>query len=68
LATQLHIHTVEDRELEQIRLWRLEVLCEAGYSPNIAGELADRLDIDLHQAVDLLQRGCPVDLAARILL
>ena len=66
LAT-LDIQT-EDRELEQIRMWRLEVLSEAGYAPSVAAELADRLDVDLHQAVRLLRRGCPVDLAAQILL
>jgi hypothetical protein len=26
------------------------------------------LDIDLHTATDLLERGCPADLAAQILL
>jgi hypothetical protein len=68
LAT-LDVETVEeDRELERIRLWRLENLSEAGYEPPVAAELADRLDIDLHQAVRLVQRGCPVALAARILL
>jgi hypothetical protein len=67
LAT-LDIQTVEDQELQQIRRWRLEILSEAGYAPGVAAELADRLDVDLHQAVRLLERGCPVDLAAQILI
>jgi hypothetical protein len=64
----LDVHTTEDRELERIRMWRLEILSEAGYEPPVAAELADRLDVDLHQAVRLLQRGCPIHLAAQILL
>ena len=31
-------------------------------------DLATRLDIDLHTARELLERGCPPDLAAQILL
>lgn len=68
VAAKLQLQTIQDRELEQIRLWRLEILSEAGYAPGIAAELADRLDVDLHQAVRLLRRGCPVELAAQILL
>jgi hypothetical protein len=40
----------------------------AGYDPAAAHDLAARLDIDLHTATDLLERGCPADLAAQILL
>ena len=60
--------TVADQELEQIRIWRLEVLADAGYGPALAAELADSDDVDLHAAVRLLRRGCPPELAARILL
>jgi len=40
----------------------------AGYDPAAAHDLAARLDIDLHTATDLLERGCPPELAAQILL
>ena len=60
--------SVEAREVEQIKFWRLEMLAQAGYEPAAAAELAARLDVDLHQALDLLERGCPPELAARILL
>jgi hypothetical protein len=56
-----------ERELEQIRYWRLEVLTDAGYSPALAAELASNDEVDLHSAVQLLRRGCPPDLAGRIL-
>jgi hypothetical protein len=58
----------EQTELQQIEHWRRERLELAGYPPAAAAELAGRHDIDLHDAVGLLERGCPVDLAVRILL
>ena len=30
-----------------------------GYAPSEAAELAARIDVDLHLAVELLERGCP---------
>jgi hypothetical protein len=48
--------------------WRREQLARAGYSTEDASTLAERGDIDLHLAVDLVERGCPPALAARILL
>jgi hypothetical protein len=35
---------------------------------DLAVEIAGRHDIDLHNAVDLLEAGCPLDLALRIIL
>lgn len=55
-------------ERERVEAWRLHVLVEAGYPVAIAERVAARVDIDLHQAVDLPARGCPHELAARILL
>jgi hypothetical protein len=55
-------------EIERIEAWRLEELRRAGYSPDAATVLAARHDIDLHTATDLVARGCPPDIALRILL
>jgi ABC-type phosphate/phosphonate transport system substrate-binding protein len=55
-------------ETEVIQAWRVEALERAGYLPSEAAELAVRHDIDLHCAVDLVKRGCPSDLALKILL
>ena len=63
-ATDVHIET----ELERIESWRREELERAGYSAGAATELARRHDVDLHVAVDLVERGCPPDIALRILL
>jgi hypothetical protein len=62
------ISLVYANEMERIERWRAEELERAGYEPRAAGRLAVRHDVDLHAAVELLQRGCPADLALRILL
>jgi hypothetical protein len=65
---ETELHVLEDTEQLQIELWRTEELERAGYSHRAAGRLATRHDIDLHQAVRLLERGCSPELALRILL
>jgi hypothetical protein len=46
--------------------WRRERLRRAGFAPAVAHELARDRDADLHAILDLLDRGCPPDLAVRI--
>jgi hypothetical protein len=55
-------------EIERVENWRHEALRRAGYDRESAVVLAASHDVDLHQAVELLQRGCTVDLALQILL
>ena len=55
-------------ETELIQVWRAEALERAGYTPAEAAEVAVRHDVDLHQAIGLLERGCPAELALQILL
>ena len=62
------ITLIDRTEIERIERWRAEELERAGYEPRAAGRLAVRHDVDLHTAVELLERGCPADLALRILL
>ena len=64
-ATDLH---TQESESERVVRWRAEALARAGYEPDAARELAARLDIDLHHAIALLERGCSPETAARILL
>jgi hypothetical protein len=59
---------LDQTEMERIERWRAEELERAGYQPRAAGRLAVRHDVDLHLATDLLKRGCPPELALRILL
>ena len=65
---ETELHVLEDTEQQQIELWRTEELERAGYSSRAAGRLAARFDVDLHQAVRLLERGCSPELALKILL
>jgi hypothetical protein len=65
-AAELDIQV--ETEAERIERWRAEELVRAGYEALQAAELAARNDVDLHLAVDLLDRGCPVETALRILL
>ena len=55
-------------EVELVEQWRLDTLERAGYDAESAAVLAASPEVDLHAAVTLLEHGCPVDLALRILL
>lgn len=48
--------------------WRREQLRRAGCRRFEAEILARRLGVDLHEAVALLERGCPSRVALKILL
>jgi hypothetical protein len=62
------IELVVDTESERVTAWRACELLKAGYEPQVAVELAEHGEVDLHLALELVERGCPTDLAARILL
>jgi hypothetical protein len=62
------IELVVDTESERVTAWRACELLKAGYEPLVAVELAEHSEIDLHLALELIDRGCPPDLAAKILL
>ena len=54
-------------EPERVLAWRISRLVEAGYCDEGAAALACSA-VDLHSAVELVERGCPPELALRILL
>ena len=56
-----------DAGSSRIARWRRERLLAAGVAPRLADELADGFDIDLHAVLELIDGGCPAELAARIL-
>jgi len=47
--------------------WRALRLVNAGFPMGLAHELATADRIDLHRLLSLVDRGCPPELAARIL-
>jgi hypothetical protein len=62
------VEEIVETELERVERWRAEELMRAGFDPSSAVELAARLDVDLHTATELVDRGCTPDLALQILL
>jgi hypothetical protein len=62
------VEEIVETELERVERWRADELMRAGFDPSSAGELAARLDIDLHVATELVDRGCSPELALQILL
>jgi len=57
----------EQDTADTVEAWRLHVLITAGYPLAAADLLAVDMRVDLHQAVYLLEAGCPSALAVRIL-
>jgi hypothetical protein len=54
---------IEDRVFD----WRIRRLTLAGVPQDLAAHLARTGEIDLHELLGLLERGCPPELAVRIL-
>jgi hypothetical protein len=46
--------------------WRSQRLRKAGFPADLAQRLAQEDRLDLHELLELVDRGCPPDLAARI--
>ena len=56
-----------ERTRDEVRGWRREQLLHAGFSAALAGLLAADPRFDLHVLIELVERGCPPELAAHIL-
>jgi hypothetical protein len=57
-----------ERQAAAVLEWRFSQLARSGYDHAEAVALATHPEVDLHEAADLLARGCPPKLALRILL
>lgn len=53
--------------VDEVARWRRVQLGEAGFSLPLASEIAVDTRFDLHALIELVERGCPPDLAVRIL-
>jgi hypothetical protein len=58
---------IVETELERVERWRTRELLRVGLAADDAIALAARLEVDLHEAISLVQRGCPPELVVRIL-
>ena len=56
-----------ENEPAKVESWRLHILLEAGYPVHLAERIAVS-EVDLHDAVEMLSRGCDATTAAEILL
>ena len=62
------VAAVEEADGDGVLTWRYQSLRRGGYDPDAAARLANARGVDLHQAVELRERGCESTLALRILL
>jgi hypothetical protein len=60
-------HCGADGPSVEVITWRLCWLLEAGFSQELAQQLAATPAVDVHALLQLVDRGCPAELAARIL-
>ncbi len=56
-----------DRETGEVASWRRTQLLASGFPPRLAAELAGDRRFDLHAVIELVDSGCPPELAVRIL-
>jgi hypothetical protein len=55
------------RECDDVIAWRRAQLLRAGFSQQIATRVAHDGRYDLHRLIELVENGCPHDLALEIL-
>ena len=63
MQTEIH----QEQETPDVVTWRREQLVHAGFSLPLATDLARDPRYDLHALIELVERGCPYELAVRIL-
>ena len=59
--------TTHERRAPEVVVWRREQLVHAGFPLPRAARLAKDPGYDLHGLIELVERGCPPELAIRIL-
>ena len=52
---------------DDLTSWRRNQLVRTGFDAELAASLAADRAMDLHALIELVERGCPPELAARIL-
>jgi hypothetical protein len=57
----------DERAAFEVRCWRREQLVASGFTLQAAERLADDDRCDLHALIELIERGCPPEVAERIL-
>jgi hypothetical protein len=65
--TPVRRNAIESPEADAVVRWRTGRLTEAGFASELAEALARDCAYDLHAVLGLVDRGCPPELAVRIL-
>jgi len=60
-------YDIIETEVDRVERWRTAELLRVGFAGDDAIALAARTDVDLHEAIELVRRGCSPELAFRIL-
>jgi hypothetical protein len=63
----MQTRAVSGRGAGEVVRWRREQLVESGFALPLAIRVAKNARYDLHALIELVERGCPPDLAVRIL-
>jgi hypothetical protein len=63
----MQTNTAREGTRQGLVRWRREQLVASGFSLDVAARLARDSRYDLHALIDLVERGCPPELAIRIL-
>jgi hypothetical protein len=56
-----------ESESDEIFAWRRSQLVRSGFPEPVAGRVAHDSRYDLHRLIELVESGCPPELALRIL-
>ena len=62
----MQTRTGSERGVEEVDRWRSDRLVESGFPLPVATEVAQNARYDLHELIELVERGCPPELALRI--
>jgi hypothetical protein len=63
----MRVATGNDRRSAEVVRWRRDQLIGAGFCARLAARLAGNEQWDIHALIELVERGCPPPVAARIL-
>jgi hypothetical protein len=64
MPTEIH----QEKQTLEVVSWRRDGLVHAGFSVPVATDLACDRRYDVHALIELVERGCPHELAVRILV
>jgi hypothetical protein len=60
-------HAGQEQDAHEVLSWRRDQLVRAGFTLPVAARLSSNPRYDLHALIELVDRGCPPELAVRIL-